>query len=183
VAVIAALCTPPSLCHRRFLSLGLLLYVQTAPCFSHFGAKLVFIQHPRAKPRLLPRRRSVCTAADESVPSGDAVSNHTNLRHLQGTLEGLKPTHEDVELLAAGPRHGAELSHGGFTAGPSNSQPRKSPVRPVPADMERIKKASEAAPMTVVVGAARGGPNERVVVASVSLSTRGQLTRLSLVTE
>ncbi len=56
-------------------------------------------------------------------------------------------------------------------------------MRPVPADMERINRASEAAPMTVVVGAARGGPNERVVVASVSVSTRGQLTRLPLFME
>ncbi len=37
--------------------------------------------------------------------------------------------------------------------------------------------------MTVVVGAARGGPNERVVVASMSVSTRGELTRLPLVVE
>ncbi len=56
-------------------------------------------------------------------------------------------------------------------------------MRPVPADMERIKRVSEAAPMTVVVGAAKGGPNERVVVASVSVSMRGLFTRLPLLTE
>jgi hypothetical protein len=125
VAVIAALRTPPSLCHRRFLSLGLPLYVQTAPCFSHFGAKLVSAPPCETSPS--PRCRSVRPAVAESVLSGDAVSNHTNLLHLQGALEGLKLTHEDVEPLVAGPRHVVELSHGGFTAGSSNSPPGSRP--------------------------------------------------------